>query len=217
MTILNTSVSGMLAEFELALVDFAERRERQHDRIQEAETDFSTLVDQVATRHRRSAASRPPASISTRCRATSSPLDGDQSRRPGLRLLCRVRLQRRYIPHAQRLLRPRRVRAILSISAGYYLMGRRHPERLLDSANSLRICKRSTSNQLARQPGRPRAHLTRQPALDRDADRLRRSALGQFGKLDLHRRHVSRRLRQSRWRAHHQSLSRQHRRKHLGG
>ena len=36
MSILDTSVSGMLADYELAFDDLAERRERQHDRLQES-------------------------------------------------------------------------------------------------------------------------------------------------------------------------------------
>ena len=106
MSILNTSVSGMLANSNWLSTISQNVANANTTGYKNVETDFSTLVDQVAERRRRISAASPRPGLAQRaagqCRLH---LDHDQPRGPGRRLLRRLRFERRALPDAQRLLR----------------------------------------------------------------------------------------------------------------
>ncbi len=205
MTILNTSVSGMLADSELAVVDLAECRQRQHDRLQEprnrlfdpgrpgrqrrprtaaacrrATVSLNSLQGNVVSSRRRPISrSRAPASSSSPTRA------GD------------LYLTRNGSFVARRLRQPGQQRRLLPD-------GRQRSERpFAVSANSLSSLQKVNVDSAGLTAHGDDLRLARrQSALDGDADRRRRPAIDQHRELDLYRRDLARRLRQSRRRAH---------------
>ena len=95
MSILNTSVSGMQANSNWLSTISQNVANANTTGYKNVETDFSSLVDQIAN------GDADFGGVSTQpglaqCAAGQCRLhfDGDRPRRPGLRLLCRVRLQR---------------------------------------------------------------------------------------------------------------------------
>ena len=220
MSILNTSVSGMQANSNWLSSISQNVANSNTTGYKNVETDFSSLVDQISNgdagfRRRL----HEPRLAATRCRATSSPRrrrPTSPSRAPdfssyptssGTLYLTR---NGSFTPDAS---------GNLVNSAGYYLMAANVQNGVSPlAANSLTGLAEGQRRQ--RRPDRDGddhrlAH--RQSAVDRDAGRAGQSAVRQFGKLDLYRRDVACRLRQSRRLAHDQSLFRQHRVQHLGG
>ena len=217
MTILNTSVSGMLADSNWLSSISQNVANANTTGYKNAETDFSTLVDQVST-----AAAGGGVMTTTRnlnslqgnvvssSTATNLAVQGSGffvvSDSSGATYLTR---NGSFVPDAS---------GNLVNSAGYYLMGTDIQSGSAPPANALSTLQKVNVNS-AGETATPTtsASIAANLAFERDPDRRRRPALGELCELDLHRRHVARRLRQSRRGAHHQSLSRQHRRKHLGG
>ena len=106
MTILNTSVSGMLADSNWLSSISQNVANANTTGYKNIETEFSTLVDQVSSAVRLAAASRPASrSLNALQGNVVTSHDDDQSRRPGLGLLRRLRLERGDLPDPQRLLR----------------------------------------------------------------------------------------------------------------
>ena len=197
---------GHAGRFELAIVDFPECRERQHDRLQGCRDGLLDLG--------RSDRQRLPG---LRRRLDEPSLDQlvagqrglhfnpDQPRRPGQRVFRRLRLQRhalsdaQWLLHARRLRQPRQQRRLLP-DGGERPKRRFAPRRKLADRSSEGQRRQRRSDRDADHE----RHAHRQSAVHCDAGRRRQSAVGQFGKLDLYRSDVAGRLRQSRRVAHDQ-------------
>ena len=206
MTILNTSVSGMLADSDLALVHLAERRERQYDRLQEpGNRFFDASSTQVSSAPPTVAASNEQRNLAQRASgqhrlapqtSTNLAVQGSGffvvSNSSGDFYLTR---NGSFVPDAS---------GNLVNSAGYYLMA----NDVQSGVGPAGQCAEQPAEGQCRQRRpdrrrrRPRGSIAGQSAFDGDADRRRRPAIRQFGEFDLHRRNLARRLRQPRRRPH---------------
>ena len=219
MSILNTSVSGMQANSNWLSTISQNVANSNTTGYKNVETDFSSLVDQIANGDADFGGVSTRAGLAQRAAGQRHlHVDGDRPRRPGLWVLRRFRLQRHDLSDAQRLLharrlgQPRQQRRLLPDG------GERAKRRFAARGE---LADRSREGQCrqrrADRDGDHRRLADRQSAVDRDARRAGQSAVDQFGKLDLYRCDLACRLRQSRRLAHDQSLFHQHRAQHLGG
>ena len=209
---------GNVSRFKLAVVDLPECRQLQHDRLQERRNRF--LVPGRPDRQRRPGLRRrrdEPGFAQFASGQRRLDFDDDRPRHPGLGLLCRVQLERRALPHPQRLVHARRLRQPRQ-QRRLLPDGRERSERRFAACGEFADRTREGQCQRRRpdRDGDDRRLAHRQSALDGDAGRRRRSAIGQYRELDLYRSDLARGLRQSRRRAHDQCLFHQHRPKHLG-
>ncbi len=219
MSILNTSVSGMQADSNWLSTISQNVANSNTTGYKNVETDFSTLVDQIANGSQDfGGVSTSQVSLNSLQGSRCLDFNSDRPRRPGRWVFRRVRLQWDALFDAQRLLhtrrlgQPRQQRRLLP-------HGGKRAERRFAARRKL-ADRPSVGERRQRRPDRDsdnRRLIDRQSAVNCDARRRRQSAVRQFAELNLYRGDLARRLRQP-WRlAHHQSLFHQYRVQHLGG
>ena len=218
MSILNTSVSGMLADSNWLSSISQNVANANTTGYKNVETDFSSLVDQICNGDpdfggvatSQVSLNSLQGNVVSTSTTTDLAVQGSGffvvSNSSGELFLTR---NGSFAPDAS---------GNLVNSAGYYLMGENVQSGASPlAANSLSgLCEGQCQRRRPDRDGDDGRLAHRQSALDGDAGRRRRSAVGQYRELDLYRSDVARRLRQSRRRAHDQSLFHQHRRQTPG-
>ena len=191
MSILDTGGFGNVGQLELALDDFAERRELEHHRLQERR-------DRILGARRRLSgpdlAGAGVTSSTTSLNTLQGQVETTQTTTnlavQGAGLLRRLQRRRRYLSDPQRLVRSRRVGQLVN-SAGYYLMGAEYAMATATnvSVNSIsRPAKVNVDGAADVGDGLDDGEHDRQSALDRDGRRGRQSAIDEFRGLDIHGR-----------------------------
>ena len=159
MSILNTSVSGMQANSNWLSSISQNVANANTTGYKNVETDFSTLVDQIANGAQDfGGVSTSQVSLNSLQGNVVSTSTADQPRRPGRRVFRRLRLQRHALSDAQRLLHARRLRQPRQ-QRRLLPDGGERPKRRFAACRKLadRSCRRSTSSTPVRPRRRPRA------------------------------------------------------------
>ena len=194
MTILNTSVSGMLADSNWLSSISQNVANASTTGYKNQETDFSTVVE-LGLQHRAGRRGHDQRALAQRAsRKHRLVRDVHQSRRSRLGIFRRLGLERRHVPHAQRLLRGGRVRKSRQ-QRRLLPDGQQHSERLGAAGERAEQPAEGQCRVLGRDRLADNQRIDRrQPAFDRDAGRRRQPAVDQFGEFDLHRPDLARRL-----------------------
>ena len=124
MSILNTSVSGMLADLNWLSSISQNVANSNTTGYKNVETDFLSLVDSDFRQRPRVWRRRDQPDVPQLASGQHRlHFDVDRPRHSGLRLLRRIQLEWRALPHAQRIVHAKTPPGNLVNSAGYYLMG----------------------------------------------------------------------------------------------